>query len=445
MNSALSQQILPIIKTTWRDKLNKSSASYTQKYDAMLELEVNIQETLAAMRGYVLDGDPFLKQFITNTINDTEHWILVLSKLPMNRNEQVLFAQVQCQFTQAKTSVNSIIKLEDDKRKNLKLLSELNKKTDQLIDNKIQAPAQQDLLKTQKNVGFINMAIVFTLLAMIVASAFLALWFIREYFSKPVAKLRNIAENIAVGNTDIKLDESDSGEFGELYPSFQKLIESSQALSKAAKSLGKGEFDTKITPRSEGDTLSKSLQLMRDSLKKLDTDNKQQVWIKTQIANITQSSQGIVNLHKLLQTLITDLAETLKAGYGAFYFLEPKDESNESNDEKETQALVLLASYGFEERKKISNRIVIGSGLVGQCAFEKKPILLTDVPDDYIKISSGIGEAKPLNIMVLPILHNDDLLGVIEIASFMRFENAEKAILKEVASNLGTIISTLLV
>src|SRR5687767_15285480 len=80
-------------------------------------------------------------------------------------------------------------------------------------------------------------------------------------------------------------------------------------------------------------------------------------------------------------------------------------------------SLRLIASYAYKERKHVGNRFGIGEGLVGQAALEKKPILLTNVPDDYIRITSGLGEAPPRNILVLPVLFEGQVKAVIELAS----------------------------
>ena len=87
------------------------------------------------------------------------------------------------------------------------------------------------------------------------------------------------------------------------------------------------------------------------------------------------------------------------------------------------EALDLVASYAHTQRKHLANRFRLREGLIGQCAFEKRHILLTNVPQDYIQISSGLGEAPPLNILVLPILFEGEVKGVLELASFGRFSD----------------------
>jgi hypothetical protein len=101
----------------------------------------------------------------------------------------------------------------------------------------------------------------------------------------------------------------------------------------------------------------------------------------------------------------------VRAQQGVFYIMD--------GDEATRRRCALLASYAYRERKSLANHFKLGEGLVGQCALEKERILLTEVPEDYIKISSGLGEAKPLNIVVLPVVFEGVVKAVIELASLL--------------------------
>src|SRR5207245_559021 len=105
-------------------------------------------------------------------------------------------------------------------------------------------------------------------------------------------------------------------------------------------------------------------------------------------------------------------------------------------------ALPILAStYAYKERKNLANRFHFGEGLVGQCALEKKPILLTRVPADYIQISSGLGEAPPLNIIVLPVLFEGVVKAVIELASFNPFSAIHQIFLDQLTESIGVVLN----
>src|SRR5213079_3302874 len=109
----------------------------------------------------------------------------------------------------------------------------------------------------------------------------------------------------------------------------------------------------------------------------------------------------------------------------------------------ETPRLRLLASYAYKERKNVSNEFLLGEGLVGQAAMEKERILLTHVPPDYVQISSGLGEAPPLNIIVLPVLFEGGVQAVMELASFDRFSPTHQMFLDQLMESIGIVLNTI--
>ena len=152
-----------------------------------------------------------------------------------------------------------------------------------------------------------------------------------------------------------------------------------------------------------------------------------------QLAEINELTQGITNLSKLSDDIITSLASACQAGHGVIYVKEQQD----------SNCLSLVGSYAFRSRKNISANINIGEGLVGQCAKEKKVILLTKVPGDYIQINSALGEQTPLNLILLPVLFETRLMAVIELASFHEFTEEQQLTLTQIAQNLGIVINNL--
>src|SRR5262249_39821024 len=100
-------------------------------------------------------------------------------------------------------------------------------------------------------------------------------------------------------------------------------------------------------------------------------------------------------------------------------------------------------SYAYRERKHLSNRFRLGEGLVGQCALEKDRILITEVPPDYIKINSGLGEATPRNIVVLPVIFEEQVKAVIELASFHRFSDIHLTFLDQLTESIAIVLNTI--
>jgi signal transduction histidine kinase/DNA-binding response OmpR family regulator len=129
---------------------------------------------------------------------------------------------------------------------------------------------------------------------------------------------------------------------------------------------------------------------------------------------------------------MSELTPLVSAHHGAFYIME---------HEQNTPVLKLIASYAYKERKHVANRFHLGEGLIGQAALEKKPILLTGVPPDYIRISSGLGEAPPRNILVLPVLFEGEVKAVIELASFLPFSQIHQLFLDQLAESVGVVLN----
>ena len=133
--------------------------------------------------------------------------------------------------------------------------------------------------------------------------------------------------------------------------------------------------------------------------------------------------------------IMSDLTPLVSTHHGVFYVSEVVGEET---------YLKLLSSYAYVQRKNVSNRWQIAEGLVGQAAFEKKPIILNNVPADYIKITSGLGEGTPLNIAVLPVLFENNVMAVVELASFSRFSDIYVTFLEQLMESMGVVINMIL-
>src|SRR5437870_774572 len=142
--------------------------------------------------------------------------------------------------------------------------------------------------------------------------------------------------------------------------------------------------------------------------------------------------QGQKNLDTVSKLIMSQLTPLVSAHHGAFFMMD---------QEGGERVLKLIATYAYKERKTVGNRFRIGEGLVGQCALEKKTILLTRVPSDYIQISSGLGEAPPLNVVVLPVLFEGEVKAVIELASFNHFSAIHQIFLDQLMESIGVVIN----
>src|SRR5919202_5837612 len=153
------------------------------------------------------------------------------------------------------------------------------------------------------------------------------------------------------------------------------------------------------------------------------------------MARFTGMLQGLRDLETVSRLIMSELTPLVDANHGAFFMRE----SNRDDD-----ILRLIATYGYKERKNVSTRFKLCEGLVGQAAIEQTPILITEAPGDYIRITSGLGEAPPVNVIVLPVLFEDQVMAVIEIASFSRFTDVQRALLEQLSESIGVVLNTII-
>ncbi|WP_147049116.1 response regulator, partial [Methylobacterium gnaphalii] len=209
-----------------------------------------------------------------------------------------------------------------------------------------------------------------------------------------------------------------------------------RAIAEVATAVTKGDLARSISVEASGEvaSLKDNINEMIRNLRDTTLKNAEQDWLKTNLAKFTRMLQGERDLATVSNLILSEIASLVSAQRGVFYMVE---------DEGGEPVLDLTASYAFTERKNLSNRYHLRQGLVGQCAFEKKRILLTNVPGDYITIGSALGEAPPLNIIVLPVLFEQEVRAVIELASFNRFSETHQSFLDQLTESIGIVLNTI--
>jgi HAMP domain-containing protein/signal transduction histidine kinase len=207
-----------------------------------------------------------------------------------------------------------------------------------------------------------------------------------------------------------------------------------RAISEVSTAVTEGDLTRSIMVEAEGEVadLKNKINQMIANLKDTTEQNKQQDWLKTNLARFSRLMQGQKDLDSVSRLIMSELTPLVSAHHGVFFI-------NETSDSEPT--LRLLNSYGYRERKHVSSHFHFGEGLVGQCALEKKSIVLTNVPRDYIQINSGLGEAPPLNIIVLPVLFEGDVMAVIELASFLPFSEIHRTFLDQLMESIGVVLN----
>src|SRR5712692_5530147 len=207
-----------------------------------------------------------------------------------------------------------------------------------------------------------------------------------------------------------------------------------RAISDVATAVTKGDLTRSIQVEALGEVaaLKDNINQMIINLRETTQKNTEQDWLKTNLARFSGMMQGQKDLGAVSRMIMSELTPLVGAQHGAFFMMEK---------EGSAPTLKLVSTYAYRERKSIANRFHLGESLVGQCALEKKPILLLKVPADYIQVSSGLGEGTPLNIIVLPVLFEGEVKGVIELASFYPFSAIHQLFLDQVTESIGVVLN----
>jgi signal transduction histidine kinase/HAMP domain-containing protein/ActR/RegA family two-component response regulator len=211
-----------------------------------------------------------------------------------------------------------------------------------------------------------------------------------------------------------------------------------RAIADVATAVTEGDLTRQVGVEASGEVavLKDKLNEMIRNLRETTRQNTEQDWLKTNLERFSRMLQGQRDMATVSGMILSELAPLLSAQHGVFYtFVTP--------DEGEEPVLRYQAGYGYKERKHLATEFHLGEGLVGQCAQEKERILLTDVPGDYVRINSGLGESQPLNIVVLPILFEGSVRAVIELASFSRFSATHQAFLDQLTESIGLVLNTI--
>ncbi|MGW3774000.1 HAMP domain-containing protein, partial [Actinomadura verrucosospora] len=209
-----------------------------------------------------------------------------------------------------------------------------------------------------------------------------------------------------------------------------------RAIGEVASAVATGDLTRTITVEARGEVaeLSDNVNLMVATLRETTRANEEQDWLKTNLARIGGLMQGHRDLQQVADLIMRELTPTASAQYGAFYLAESAGEDTD---------LALIAGYGTRRHRGGAVRFGLGEGLVGQAAQERRPLLIADAPADYVKIGSGLGEASPVNIIVLPIVFEDEVLGAIELASFGRFTDVHLAFFSQLIETIGVTLNAI--
>eukprot|EP01029_Cantina_marsupialis_P015054 TRINITY_DN32_c0_g1_i1.p2 TRINITY_DN32_c0_g1~~TRINITY_DN32_c0_g1_i1.p2 ORF type:complete len:1251 (-),score=113.29 TRINITY_DN32_c0_g1_i1:16374-20126(-) len=272
---------------------------------------------------------------------------------------------------------------------------------------------------------------VLIIIAIIIACIVLMIaQFISKSISDPVKEMVNNFKNIAKGNfhTPLTIDRKD--EIGALAKSFDTIQQDFQNVVCYTRKVASGDLSVSLTPKSKDDELTLSLNQMVKTLKDSKAINDETIWLRSGVNQLNNTLQGDHDITEVSKKALTFMTEFLRAELGTIYVYE-----------EEKQCLSLTASIGIPNKNQYKT-IQMGHGLIGQVAETKKYKHLKDVPSDYFKIFSGTGETSPTNIIAVPLVFNDMLWGVLELAAIKTFSELEIDFIKAIQDTITVKIAS---
>jgi len=319
--------------------------------------------------------------------------------------------------------------------------------TDKVL-NKIQQLRQEQ--ENIVNIGRIKMVeqfrsfkkfIFIMSIVLIFASIIIGVILIRS-LAIPINKTKLILQGMSKGLLPKQKLKEGNDEVGQMSMAMNSLVQGLRDVTDFTVAIGKGNFDLAFKPLSEDDNLGQSLLEMREELKKAKLEeekrreeNQQRNWVAQGVAlfsDILRKNND--NLEKLSYEVISNMVRYTNSNQGGIFIVNDND--------REHLCLEMTACYAYDRQKFLKKRIEVGEGLVGRCYQEQEKIFLTEIPNDYIKISSGLGDNNPTSLLLIPLAYNDNIFGIMEIASFNKYQDFEIEFIERIGESIAATISS---
>ncbi len=283
--------------------------------------------------------------------------------------------------------------------------------------------------------------IYFMSIGLIIVAILIGVILIRS-LANPINKTKAILLQMSKGILPKEKLKEGSDEVGQMSKALNLLVQGLRNITDFTTAIGKGNFDTDFKPLSNEDTLGLSLLEMREELKTAKTEEEKR---QEEIQQRNWSSQGVAlfsdilrknndNLTALAYEIISNMVRYTNSNQGGIFIVNDNDRNN--------IFLELEACYAYDRQKYLHKQIEVGEGLVGRCYQEQEKIFLTEIPDDYIKITSGLGNNNPTCLLLIPLAYNNNIFGIMEIASFNVYKDFELEFMERIGENIAATISS---
>lgn len=311
----------------------------------------------------------------------------------------------------------------------------ITKLLDKIALKQAEVTAESDELLTDSTTRLRNITLILS--AITVVLGLVSAFFMVRSITVPVNYLKAIVVKLSNGElVEDKNTKFNNDEIGEMAKAMDNLVNGLKATTLFAENIGKGNYDSNFRPLSESDVLGNALINMRDNLSRVADDDKKRNWATEGLAKFGEILRTNTNdLTKLTDEIILNLVKYLKANQGAIYIVDDVESGEEPT-------MSMKSCYAWDKKKFINQKIHKGEGLSGQAWQEGDLIYLTEVPQNYIRITSGLGDANPTSVLIVPLKVNDQIFGVVEIASFSAFRDFEMEFVQRIAESIASTISS---
>jgi PAS domain S-box-containing protein len=297
-------------------------------------------------------------------------------------------------------------------------------------------------INLEMNKSFARFRSVIILLSIIVSIfVIVSAFFTIRSIVNPIMKLKSFLLSMTKGILPKEKMKINNDEIGDMAEALNMYIENMREISAFAVDIGKGKYNSKFEALSDKDILGNALLDMRNNLKKADEENEKRAkedairnWVTKGLADFGDIlRQNSDNMDKLAKNIMTKLIDYLEVNQGAIYILNEDDNQNIYFEMKSAIA------YGRD--RFIKKTFELKEGLVGRCAFERLPVYLKEIPEEYIQLTSGLGTAEPNFLLLVPLMINDNVLGIIELASFNEIPQYQIDFIISLGENIASTIS----
>jgi hypothetical protein len=269
--------------------------------------------------------------------------------------------------------------------------------------------------------------------AFIVAYIFLAVNFIRK-LTKALNVVESNAKNLASGRFHESVDIAGLQETANINEAIKKVEDHLTRQTKFAELIKSRNLETSYELCHDQDHLGRALLDIKENLITIRQEDEQRKWASESFATFVEVLQSAKNLKELSNDVIINLVRSIQASQGALFMLAENTDGDHH--------LEMQACYAFNRTKHLTQQIAVGDGLIGQVFLEKETVYLKDVPDRFVRITSGLGEANPRHVLIVPLKLNGTAQGIVELASFKEFNKDQIAFVEKIGESIAHTISS---